>query len=82
MIKDKFFLERENYAEEIFGTSSELHPCVELFLKQYEILVSSSAYVEGFSNVIGEAMAFGIPCIITEIGDSAWIVGDAGRSAE
>jgi glycosyltransferase involved in cell wall biosynthesis len=43
-----------------------------------DIACSASAYGEGFSNAIGEAMACGIPCIVTNIGDSAWIVGDTG----
>jgi glycosyltransferase involved in cell wall biosynthesis len=42
-----------------------------------DIAVSSS-YSESLPSVIGEAMSCGVPCVVTDVGDSAWLVGDTG----
>jgi glycosyltransferase involved in cell wall biosynthesis len=43
-----------------------------------DVAVSASTS-EGFSNVIGEAMACGVPCVVTDVGDSARLVAALGR---
>lgn len=55
------------------GTRSDMRAVYNAF----DIHVSSSRS-EGFPNSVGEAMACAVPCVVTDAGDSALIVGDTG----
>ncbi len=48
-------------------------------LNAFDLLVSVSAFGEGFSNAIGEAMSSGVPVLATDVGDARRIIGIGGR---
>jgi glycosyltransferase involved in cell wall biosynthesis len=52
-------------------------PNIEKLICGLDFLLSASLS-EGFPNVVGEAMACGIPCIVTNVGDSAYLVENTG----
>lgn len=43
-----------------------------------DILATPSAWGEAFPVAISEAMASGVPCVATDLGDCAWLIGETG----
>jgi glycosyltransferase involved in cell wall biosynthesis len=59
----------------LLGYREDMHRLMNVF----DVLCCPSPYGEGFPSVAGEAMACGVPCVVTDTGDSARVVGESGR---
>lgn len=52
---------------------------IERYYSAIDMYCSASLYGEGFPNALAEAMATGVPCIATDVGDSAFIISNLGQ---
>lgn len=44
-----------------------------------DVFCLASSHGESFPIIVGEAMSCGVPCVVTDVGDCAWMVNDTGR---
>ena len=63
-LEDRFFL---------LGERNDVLDCVSAM----DIFCLHSK-IEAFPNVVAEAMSAGVPCVVTDVGDAALLLGDAG----
>lgn len=49
---------------------------IDKLLPGIDVFMLSSAWGEAFPLSVAEAMACGVPCVVTDVGDCRWLVGD------
>lgn len=54
-----------------YADPSQLYPSLDI--------ATLCSFTEGFPNAVGEAMSCELPCVATDVGDSALLLGDTGR---
>ena len=57
----------------LLGEQDNVHNIISSF-----DIFSITSLSEGFPNVLGEAMSAEVPCVVTNVGDCKFIIGDAG----
>lgn len=78
-LSNPFFAEKNN--QQVFGGRIHLLDSrndIPKIMAGLDILVQSSAYGEGSPNSVIEAMACSVPCVVTDVGDTAVIVDNTG----
>ena len=69
-------LEREGVLDNVLllGLQDDVRP----IMSSVDIATLASRFGEGLPLSVGESMAMSLPCVVTDVGDSAFLVGSSG----